>query len=81
MTIKVKPLGIIERFNRIDIQQTRAYIKLSNETYIKKITEAKDLTKEHTENIPLPMSDETRYNKRIEEALPLDPIQLKTAEK
>ena len=33
MTIKVKPLGIIDRFNGVDIAQTKNYIKLSNETY------------------------------------------------
>ena len=34
MTIKVKPLGIIDRFNGVDVKQTQQYIKLSNGTYI-----------------------------------------------
>ena len=28
MTIDVKSLGVIDRFNRIDIEQTRDYVKL-----------------------------------------------------
>ena len=41
MTIKVKPLGIIDRFNGVDVEQSSDYIKLSNATYIKKITRGK----------------------------------------
>ena len=37
MTIKVKPLGVIERFNGVDIHQMQHYIKLNNVTYLKKI--------------------------------------------
>ena len=72
MTIKVKPSGIIERFNGVDIKQTKEYIKLSNATYIKKMTEQKKLTYEQRHNIPLPISDETKYNEMIEDATPLD---------
>ena len=44
MTIRVKPLGVIERFNGVDVQQTDLYIKLSNATYINKIIQDKHLT-------------------------------------
>ena len=37
MTIEVKELGTIDRFNGIDVDQTRDCIKLSNATYIKNI--------------------------------------------
>ena len=37
MTIEVKHLGQISRFNGIDIHQPRDYVKLSNQTYIDKI--------------------------------------------
>ena len=37
MTIDVKELGTIDRFNGVDITQTRNFIKLSNATYLKKI--------------------------------------------
>ena len=41
MTIKVKPLGIIDRFNGVDIAQTKNYIKLSNDMYVRKILPTK----------------------------------------
>jgi hypothetical protein len=37
MTIQVKELGMIDRFNGVDILQTKDYIKLYNRTYIEKI--------------------------------------------
>ena len=37
MTIDVKELGLISRFNGVDVQQARNYIKLSNAVYINKI--------------------------------------------
>jgi hypothetical protein len=36
MTINVKRLGRLERFNGMDISQTKHFIKLSNKTYINK---------------------------------------------
>ena len=68
MTIKVKPLGIIERFNGIDISQTQHYIKLSNTTYIDKITCDKKLDHLPSHNLPIPMSDNPELNKYIETA-------------
>ena len=41
MTISVEPLGVISRFNGVDVNQSRDYIKISNKTYINKITENK----------------------------------------
>ena len=43
MVIKMKYLGIIERFNVVDVDQTRHYIKVNNATYITKITVDKEL--------------------------------------
>ena len=37
MTIEVKKLGRIDRFNGVDVEQTRHYVKLYNATYIKMI--------------------------------------------
>ena len=81
MTIKVKPLGIIERFNGVDIDQTKQYIKLSNATYIKKITCDKHLEDLHGNHKPIPMSENTEYNKEIETATPLQPQALAEVEK
>ena len=43
---------------------------MSNVTYIKKITQDKTFKDTTMHNIPLPMSDDTTYNKTIEEAEP-----------
>ena len=37
MKINVKELGLLNRFNGVDVTQTRDYIKLSNSTYLKKV--------------------------------------------
>ena len=64
MTIKIKNLGILSRFNGVDILQSRHYIKLSNKTYIKKISShhnwlADDDTPMH--EYPIPMNAENDY--------------------
>ena len=81
MTIKLKPLGIISRFNGIDVTQTRDYIKISNTTYFSKILEDKlqPTTPSHT--YPIPMNSDPAYNRRIEEAVPLTDKELQKAEK
>jgi deoxyuridine 5'-triphosphate nucleotidohydrolase len=74
MTIEVKELGTIERFNGIDVDQTRDYIKLSNGTYIRKILRNHQwiLDDEYPPSLfPLPMKSDTVYARRIEEATPL----------
>ena len=80
MTIKVKPLGIIERFNGVDISQTKHYIKLSNETYINKILATKTFKDEYTSHLPIPMSEDTAYNRKIENATPLSKQDMATLE-
>ena len=37
MTIKIKDLGLISRYNGTDVEQTREYIKIHSESYITKI--------------------------------------------
>ena len=59
MTIKVKPLGIIERFNGIDVQQSRLYIN-------------KNFEKVETHNFPIPMLSDASYNRTIETSVPLN---------
>ena len=80
MKIKVKPLGIIDRFNGVDVSQTRQYIKISNKTYITKILQHKTFPKEHFNQHPIPMPDDKAYNRKIEEAPPLDTCVLKNME-
>ena len=70
MTIEVKELGIISRFNGIDVDQTRDYIKLSNATYIDKILRNHPwILEEHPPaTFPIPMRSDTAYTRSLEEA-------------
>ena len=54
-------LGIIKRFNGVDIIQTRHYVKIHCETYITQIVEHHSWTTEKAANLPLPMKSNTSY--------------------
>ncbi len=74
MTIEVKKLGMITRFNGVDVLQTRHYVKLSNATYIKKILANHPwLTHEAypPSLYPLPMRADSMYQRKLELALQL----------
>ena len=84
MTIQIKNLGLLTRFNGIDNVQTKQYIKLHNKTYIDKI-----LTHHHwihNENkpaheFPIPMDDSNEFKKSLETATPFTEEELKQHEK
>jgi hypothetical protein len=59
-------LGVIKRFNGLDIQQTRDYIKISCPTYIDKIVEHHGWQNETTANLPLPMRNDSVYQANLE---------------
>ena len=75
MTINVKELGIIERFNGVDILQTRDYVKLYNETYIEKIISSHPWLQQnhHTTTFPIPMQADAEYRHKLENATPATP--------
>lgn len=54
MTIKLKPLGIITKFNGSDVHQTHDYIKISNTAYFSKILEDKLQPKQPPHTHPSP---------------------------
>jgi len=37
MTNKIKPLGVIERFNEVDIDQIRHFVRIHNTAYFTKM--------------------------------------------
>ena len=84
LSIDIKPLGIINRFNGVDIQQSRHFIKLYNKTYIRKILRDKNwlnasIPGNHTKY--LPMHNDRTYNKSIETSDPISPSELPSVEK
>ena len=69
MTIEVKELGLIDRFNGVDIMQTRHYIKLYNKTYIEKILLRHPWIHEepsHDSLFPIPMQADSAYQRKLE---------------
>ena len=71
MTIDVKKLGRISRFNGMDILQTRRYVKLFNETYINKILLRHPwLFQEQKVTVESPMHDTPAHMHKLESAVP-----------
>ena len=66
MTNPMNELGILKRFTGVDIHQTKQYIKISSETYIKKICEHHQWTNEHAATKPIPMRSDSKYHAELE---------------
>ena len=82
MSIEIKVLGLIDRFNGMDISQTRWYVKLFNKTYIRKILENKQhLLSDKYHTFPIPMNPDSDYARRIETDDPLSSDELVVIEK
>jgi len=84
MTIKIKNLGMLSRFNGIDIMQSKHYIKLYNKTYITKVSSHHDWLHDevhHMYEFPLPMNPDNDYKRKLETSEPLTEEELKKYEK
>jgi hypothetical protein len=67
MVNELNKLGVIKRFNGLDIQQTRHYIKMLAQTYISnKIVEHPGWQHKKTANLPLPMRNDSTYQAGLE---------------
>ena len=82
MTINVKELGQISRFNGVEVMQAADFVKIYNKTYIEKIMA------QHTwihnaviDNIPVPMHHDPKYVRKLESAEPADDKQCRQLEK
>ena len=73
MTINIKDLGRLTRYNGVDITQTKYYIKLWNQTYIDKLLQEHEwlLQDSHVSNIHIPVRNNQTFNQRMETAIPL----------
>ena len=54
MIIKVKPLGMIDRFNGVDVHQTKFNTNLHDMSYIKKILQDRIYMDKHSHTLPIP---------------------------
>ena len=84
MIIQIKNLGMLTRYNGIDILQKNHYIKRFNKTYIEKISShhywlAEDNTPMH--EFLIPMNAENEYKRQLETAIPFTEDELKQYEK
>ena len=72
MSIDIKDLGLVNRFNGVDITQTRDYVKISNATYINKIINEHPIMFRdyYPANVPIPASDDRNFAKMLETAVP-----------
>ena len=74
MSIEVKHLGQVERFNGVDIDQRREYVKIHNTTYIDKLIQQHKWLQDDTgtsHHHPIPMNPSPQYIKELESAQPL----------
>jgi hypothetical protein len=71
MKIEIKDLGQLERYNGVDIIQSKYNIKLNNPTYLRKIIgEHQWMINDTTvSNMPTPMPDDRKYMEKIENAV------------
>jgi hypothetical protein len=84
MTIDVKPLGMITRFNGIDIDQRREYVKIHNTTYIDQIINKHPWLRDDSTPLatyPLPMDPSKHHMKALEQSEPLTMDERLQAEK
>jgi hypothetical protein len=74
MRIPVKHLGIIHRYNGMDIHQTKHYVKLTCETYLYKMLKNHGWLLQETSNQPIPLPSDNAYIKTLESAIPPNTI-------
>ena len=67
MTIDIKDLGRLTRYNGVDITQSKYYVKLSNATYIDKLLQEHEwlLHDTNISNVPLPVKNDQTFNQRM----------------
>ena len=74
MRIEVKHLGLIDRFNGIDVHQTRHYVKLTCEKYLYKMVKSHEDLLKQVPSHPVPFPADSAYIKTLETATPPDTI-------
>jgi hypothetical protein len=68
MRIEVKHLGIIDRFNGMDVHQTRYFVKITCEKYLKKMVKGHKELLKHVPSNPVPLPADSTYIRNLETA-------------
>ena len=70
MSVDIKYLGLVTRFNGVDILQTKEYIKVHGTTYIDRLCAGHTawMVDKHCHTLPIPMKSESSYNRDLENA-------------
>ncbi len=80
MSMDVKDLGLIGRFNGVDIFQTKYYIKLTCERYLTKMLQSHKWTAQSPPPThPLPLSSEQEFIRSLETAIAPETVEAKEA--
>ena len=69
LQVPLNDLGLIKKFNGVNILQSRYFIKLSCEDYLTKILEAHAWTTLSASNLPVPMRSDSVYQCQLETAV------------
>ena len=72
MALSIKYLGLLTRFNGVDIDQTQRTIKIHSATYIKKFLREHDWlnTSRPYHTFPIPIKSEAIYSRTLEQVKP-----------
>jgi hypothetical protein len=68
LTVPLNDLGIIRKFNGVNIHQTKWYIKISCEDYLLKILMQHDWLHLKASALPVPMRSDSKYQRDLETA-------------
>ena len=70
LSVPMHNLGILSRFNGVDVTQAQSYIKISNKTYISKVLESYEWTADTKSPTHMtPMRDDAAYLRRLDTEL------------
>ena len=71
LSAPMKKLGVVNRYNGIDIEQSNDYIKVHNTTYLTKVLKAHEWLNDSSQTPlnPTPMRDDSTYQKILDNAV------------
>ena len=68
LQVPLNDLGLIKKFNGVNILQSRHFIKVSCEDYLQKILDSHSWQNLNASNLPIPMRSDTSHQRQLENA-------------